>query len=270
MVPHAAADTPSPPSSTATSQTDTGQNPKRQQPPPPKNPVPPPPAATYVVRIPREQILRQPPPENAKKYEELRLRRNRRSCCCRCCCATFCLLFLLIVAAAIAAGVMYLVFQFKSPMYTVTRISVKGMNLTSAAPISPRFNVSVRAENPNGKVGIYYSKDSAVSVFYNGVSLGDGVLPDFYQPRTNVTVLRTTLTASDVVLDGAVKTALRGAQSKGRVPLVVNVEAPVKFKVGSVKTWELTAKVKCDVVLDVLNEKANIVSKDCDYSVRLW
>lgn len=259
-VPPAAADTPSPLSSTATS---------LPNPPPSKNPVPPPPQA-YVVRIPREQIIRYPPPENAKKYDKLRLRRNRRSCCCRCCCFIFFFLLLLILSAAVAAGVAYLVFPFKSPTYTVTHISVKGMNLTSAAPMSPRFNVSVRAENPNGKFGIYYLKDSAVNVFYNGASLGDGVLPDFHQPKKNVTVLHTILTSSDVVLDGDVKTALNRAQRRGRVPLVVNVEAPVKFKVGSVKTWEITAKVKCDVVLDALNEKANIVSKNCDHSLRLW
>lgn len=247
------ANTPPPPSTVAS-------KPK----PPPTNLAPPP--SAYVVRIPREQVLRHPPPENAKKYEKLRHHKKRRSCCCRCCCFIFCLLSLLIVAA----GVMYLVFGFKSPSYAVTNVSVKGLNLTSAAPISPGFDISIRAENPNGKVGIYYLKHSTVDVFYDGVRLGDGVLPDFYQPRTNVTVMRTTLTGTDVVLDGAVKTTLRRAQSQGKVPLEVNVQAPVRFKVGSVKTWEITAKVKCDVVLDSLNDKAKIVSKGCDYSVRLW
>ncbi|XP_057782138.1 NDR1/HIN1-like protein 13 [Salvia miltiorrhiza] len=260
----AAADPPSTPSPAAASQTNSDQNQKSS----PTNPVPPP--ATYVVRIPREQILRYPPPENAKKYDKLRRGRNRRSFCCRCCCFASCLLFLLIFAAAVSAGVMYLVFGFKSPTYTVTKVSVHGMNLTSASPISPGFDVSIRAENPNGKVGIYYLKESAVNVLYDGVTLGYGVLADFYQPRKNVTVLRSTVAANDVVLGGAVKTALRNAESLRRVPLVVSVEAPVKFKVGSVKTWEITAKISCDVVLDSLNERAEIVSKDCDYSVRLW
>lgn len=177
---------------------------------------------------------------------------------------------ILIVAAAVSAGVMYLVFGFKSPKYTVTKVSVRGMNLTSVAPISPGFDVSIRAENPNGEVDIYYLKDSAVSIFYNGVGLGDGVLADLYQPKKNVTVLQVTLTGSDVVLDGAAKTALRNAQRRGKVPLFVNVEAPIIFEVGSVKTWEVVAHVKCDVVLDMLNVKGKIVSKSCDYSMRLW
>ncbi|PIN06897.1 hypothetical protein CDL12_20540 [Handroanthus impetiginosus] len=263
----AAADPTQSSSSAATSSKQSDQIPKPPI-PPPSNPIPPPPA--YVVQLPREQILRYPPPENARKIEAFKRHKNRRSCCRRCCCCTLCLLLFLIVAAAVSAGVMYLVFNFKSPKYTVTNISINGMNLTSAAPISPGFDVSIRAENPNGKVSIYYLNHSAVNVFYKDVKLSDGVLPAFYQPKKNVTVLRTSLRGSDVVFGSAVKTALRNGQKQGKVPLVLNVEAPVKIKVGSVKTWEITVKVKCDVVVDALNKKANILSKDCDYSVRLW
>ncbi|KAL0370260.1 UNVERIFIED_CONTAM: NDR1/HIN1-like protein 13 [Sesamum angustifolium] len=144
------------------------------------------------------------------------------------------------------------------------------MNLTSGSPISPGFDVSIRAENPNGKVGIYYLKDSAVDVLYDNVKLSDGVLPAFYQPRKNVTVLETSLTGTNVALEAAVRRTLRNAQNQRRVPLVVNVKAPVKIKVGSTKTWEIAVKVKCDVVVDALNERAKIVSNDCHYSVRLW
>ncbi|KAG8388878.1 hypothetical protein BUALT_Bualt02G0171000 [Buddleja alternifolia] len=261
---------PPPPSSSsaATSPKHSGEHPIPPNPLPSK-PVPPPPA-TYVVQFPKEQILRYPPPEHARKFKALTRRKNRRSCCRRCCCYTLCLLLLLLIAAAVSAGVLYLVFRFKSPKYTVTNLTIDGMNLTSAAAISPRFNVTIRAENPNGKVGIYYLRDSAVNVLYNGVKLSDGVLPAFYQPRKNVTVLQTALTGSDVVLGGSARTALRNALNGGRVPFVVNTKAPIKIKVGSVKTWEITVKVKCDVVVNALNERANIVSNDCDYSVRLW
>ncbi|KAL0437117.1 UNVERIFIED_CONTAM: NDR1/HIN1-like protein 13 [Sesamum radiatum] len=224
-------------SSTATSSESSTQNPRPPN-PPPSNPVPPP--ATYVVQLPREQIFRYPPPENTRKFEARTRRKARRSCCC----FTFCLLLLLIVAAAVSAGMLYLVFRFKSP--------------------------NIRAENPNGKVGIYYLKDSAVDVLYDNLKLSDGVLPAFYQPRKNVTVLKTSLTGTNVALEAAVRRTLRNAQNQRKVPLVVNVKAPVKIKVGSAKTWEITVKVKCDVVVDALNERAKIVSNDCDYSVRLW
>ncbi|XP_051134694.1 NDR1/HIN1-like protein 13 [Andrographis paniculata] len=250
-----------------------GKSPKDFQQPlkapdlPPSKPVPPP--ATYVVQLPREQILRYPPPENARKYQAL-TRGKRQSCCRRCCCCVLCLLLLLVISAAVSAGVLYLVFRFKSPKYAVTSLAFKSMNLTSAAPLSPEIDVTVRAENPNGKVGIYYLKGSSVNVFYDGVRLGDGVLPVFFQPRKNVTVLQTALKGSDVVLGGNIRTALRNAQNRGRVPLVVRTKAPVKIKVGAVKTWEITVKVKCDVVMDGLTERAKILSHDCDFTVRFW
>ncbi|KAL6502274.1 hypothetical protein OROHE_024702 [Orobanche hederae] len=184
-------------------------DPKPQNPPRSK-PVRPP--ATYVVQFPREQILRYPPPENSKKFQVLTRPRNRRSCYRRCCCFTLCLLLLLLISVAISSGVLYLVFQFKSPKYTVTNLAIKGMNFTSAAFMSPGFSITIRSENPNGKAGIHYLRDSSVDVLYDGVKLGDGVLSSFYQPSKNVTVLQTTLTGSGVVLGGAIRTALRNAQ----------------------------------------------------------
>lgn len=267
----ATADALSPPPSsspTATSAKNSGEYPVPPNPPQSK-PVPPP--ATYVVQIPREQILRYPPPENARKFQALTRRgKSGRSRCRRCCCCILGLIIFLVIAAAISAGVLYLVFRFKSPKYAVTNLAIKGMNLTSAAPISPEFDVTIRAENPNGKVGIYYMKGSAINVFYNDVKLSHGVLPAFYQPKKNVTVIRPALTGSGVILGGPVKTSLTNAQNQGNIPFVVRTKVPVKIKVGAVKTWEITVKAKCDVVVDALNERAKILSNDCDYSVKLW
>lgn len=237
--------------------------------PEPSRPVPPPPS-TYVIQLPREQIFRYPPPESSRKFQTLNVKKNRRSCCRRCCCFTLCLLLLLIVAAGIAAAVFYLVFRPESPKYTVDRIRISGFNLTSAAPISPRFDVSIKANNPNDKIGIYYLKDGAANVFYNDVRLCDGVLPTFYQPKNNITVFHTALKGSNIVLARTSKTELLNAQKKSTVPFLLRAKTPIKIKVGSINTWEINVEVKCDVIVDALNEKAKIISKKCNYSVRLW
>ncbi|XP_022898968.1 NDR1/HIN1-like protein 13 [Olea europaea var. sylvestris] len=234
------------------------------KPAPNSKPLPP----TYVVKLPREQILRYPPPENARKFHAL-TRGNKHSCCRRCCYFTLCLLTV-IISAAIAAGVFYFVFRPEAPKYTIISVAIRGMNLTSVPFISPEFDVSIRTENPNDKIGIYYTKNSYVKVFYNDVKLSDGVLPAFYQPKNNVTVFQTAFRGSNVVLGSAVKTTLINRQNERMVPLVVGLKLPVKFKVGFMKTWEITTKVKCDVIVDALNDKSNIVAKDCDYCVRLW
>ncbi|KAI5667188.1 hypothetical protein M9H77_17041 [Catharanthus roseus] len=232
-------------------------------------PTPPPPG-TYVIQLPKDQIFNYPPPENENKFRHLSNKKPRRSCCRLFLCYTIAFILIFILALAIAAGVLYLVFRPEAPKYTVSGIAIRGMNLTSSYPISPEFDVNIGADNKNKKLGIYYQSGSEIEVFYNDVILSNGVLPVFYQPSKNVTVFRTVLKGSNVVLGNAVRSKLVNEQKQGKVPFRLNVKAPVKIKVGAVKTWEITVKVKCDINVDAVNEKSRITSRNCDYSVKLW
>ncbi|XP_065868398.1 NDR1/HIN1-like protein 13 [Euphorbia lathyris] len=237
--------------------------------PPPEKPAPPP--GTYVIQIPKDQVYRVPPPENAKKYEKLSHRKPRRSSCCCCLCWFLGILVTLILLAGIAAGVLYLVFKPEAPKYSIDSISIKDFNLTSSGPYSPEFDVTVRADNGNDKIGIDYRSGSSVDVFYKDVRLSYGKLPVFYQGTNNVTVFKTVLKESGIELTSSVhKALLVDSQIKKTVPFGVKLRAPVKLKVGSVKTWTITVKVNCDVTKDSLTAKGKMVSKDCDYSVELW
>ncbi|XP_048234554.1 NDR1/HIN1-like protein 13 [Ricinus communis] len=236
-----------------------------------EKPIPPPPAAgTYVIQIPKDQVYRVPPPENAKRYQQLSRRKPRRSTCRCCLCWSLGLLVTLILLAGIAAGVLYLVFRPEAPKYSIDKVSIKGFNLTSSEPLSPEFDVTVRAENPNDKLGFYYRTGSSIDVHYQDNRLCNGQLPVFYQGTNNVTVFKTVLKSDGVELTSAVHKALVEGEKKKAVPFKLNLRAPVKIKVGSVKTWTITVKVDCDVAVDELTTSAKIVSKDCDYGVELW
>lgn len=268
---HPRGDSPQPANSAATSPNNSSELPKQPpQPPAPEKPVPTP--GTYVIQIPKDQVYRVPPPENARRYQQFSGRKSgRNSCCCCCLCWLLVLAVSLVVLVGIAAGILYLVYRPESPNYSVEDVAVAGINVTSpTAVISPRIDVAVRAENPNDKIGIYYERDSSVRVYYSGVKLCDGVLPAFYQPSNNVTVFKMALTGSGIELTESLLAALRGAQTQGKVPLELKLRAPVKIKIGSVKTWTITVKVNCDVTVDKLTADAKIVSKDCDYGVDLW
>ncbi|KAJ8552072.1 hypothetical protein K7X08_028515 [Anisodus acutangulus] len=132
--------------------------------------------------------------------------------------------------------------------------------MTSSSPVSPEFDVTIRAENRNNKIGVYYRKGSSVTVVYSGVNLSNRELTAFYQPTNNVTVFKTALKGSNVMLENAVNTALRNEQMKGKVPFRVDIKVPVRVKVGA---------VKCDITVNALTEKSKIISEDCKYSVRL-
>ncbi|PNX54747.1 late embryogenesis abundant hydroxyproline-rich glycoprotein [Trifolium pratense] len=232
-------------------------------------PAPSPPPGTYIIQVPKDQTYRHPPPENAQRYANYTRRKTRRNRCCCCLCWLIGILFILLVLAAIAAGVFYLIFRPESPHYSIDRISVKGMNLNSSV-ISPEFDVSVKADNGNNKIGIYYETDSTVEIFYKDAVLCNGVLPVFYQPSNNVTVFQTVLKGNGIELARSDRRTLVNAVAKRNVPLSLKLRAPVKIKVGSVKTWKIRVKVDCDVTVDQLTAQAKIVNKDCNYGLDLW
>ncbi|KAL8160219.1 hypothetical protein V2J09_001756 [Rumex salicifolius] len=233
-----------------------------------------PPSGTYVIQVPKDKIYRIPPPENAHKYKLYTTRQHRRGGCRRCCCTTLGLLILLVCLLAAAVGIFFLIYQPKAPSFSVTRVSVNGMNITSknsaSVMISPVLNVTVRAENPNSKIGIYYEPGSSVTVYHDGVKLCGGSLPVFYQASRNVTVFSTELDGGDIVLSSSARAKLASEQEKGNVPLKMEVEVPARVRVGSLKTWKLTAKVECTVALSALSPKAKVVSKKCSAKVIPW
>lgn len=238
--------------------------------PPPSQPAAAP-ANTYIIQLPKDQIYRHPPPENAERIKKLsKLNRRRGNRCCRCLKYTLAAAILLFFILGIAAAVFYFVYKPESPNYTVDSIAITGFNLTSSRPISPEFDVSIRARNPNDKIGIYYEKKSSVQVYFSGDRLSAGVIPAFYQPTNNVTVFKTALRGNNIVLSRAVHSELLTAQKGKKLPLRLNLKAPIKVKVGGAKTWTINVKVKCDLTVDSLTAKSKIVWKHCDYSVKLW
>ncbi|XP_016646814.1 PREDICTED: protein YLS9 [Prunus mume] len=244
----------------------------RPSPPDSEKPVPPP--GTYVIQIPKDQVYRVPPPENASRYQSYTHRKPRRSSCHCCCCWFLGLLAAIVFLSAAAAGIFYLVVRPEAPNYSVESIAFKGFNLTTTSSlpsaISPEIHVTVRAQNPNKKIGIYYERESSVKLFYSDIKLCDGVLPAFYQPSKNVTEFRTALTGSGIELTSAVHKGLVDAQKQGKVPLDLDLRAPVRIKVGPIKTWTITVKVACHLTVNRLTADASIVSRDCDYGVDPW
>ncbi|KAI3996464.1 hypothetical protein MKX01_001302 [Papaver californicum] len=109
-------------------------------------------------------------------------------------------------------------------------MSIRGFNFAGVSSsqsdltVSPEFGVTVRAQNPNSRIGIYYEKGSNVSVSHTGTHLCSGVLPNFYQPRNNVTVFETLLKTPSLKLSKVDHDALSDEQKKGQIPLGVDIK----------------------------------------------
>ncbi|KAI3930173.1 hypothetical protein MKW92_045005 [Papaver armeniacum] len=237
---------------------------------------PPPPTGTYVIQIPKDQIYRIPPPENARRYEKLSRKNTRRNPCCCCFCWILSIIALLILLTVIAAVAFYFIYKPKPPNYSVENMSIKGFNFQGVSSsqsdltFSPEFDVTVRTQNPNSRIGIYYEKGSNVSVSHTDTNLCSGVLPDFYQPRNNVTVFETVLKSPSLKLSQVVRDALYDQQKKGQIPLGVDIKVPARVKVGSIRTWKFTIRVHCDVIVDKLAVDSKIVSKKCSVDPKIW
>lgn len=231
---------------------------------------------TYVVQVPKDQVYRVPPPENAHKYK-LYTQKKARSNRCRCCfCSILATILLLVLLLVVAGGIFYLIYKPKTPTYSIEGVHIRGVNLSklttsSVAPtISPIFNITLKTENHNGKIGVYYQQGSSVNIYHNGVNFCEGSLPAFYQPPNSVTVFSTELSGAGIVLSKPARDKLLTEQKNGKVPLQIDVDIPVKIKLGAVKTWTITVKVTCDVTVNALVENAKVVSKNCRAHAKPW
>ncbi|KAG6544391.1 hypothetical protein Mapa_014225 [Marchantia paleacea] len=195
---------------------------------------------------------------------------KRRDPCCRCA-AWFCgALVALIFAVGIAVLVFFLVVHPKAPKYNVKDVKLATFSVSPSSSDPSKYVLNaltlyeVEARNPNQKIGIYYDAIN-IDVLSEGVSIGAGDIPSFYQGHKNTTVITGDLSASDVPLESTVGQALQSAQSVGRIPLYVTVDVRARIKIGAWKSPHFWVHVRCNVAVnpDVANG-SQVVSKQCE------
>lgn len=242
---------------------------------------PPPPPGTYIVQVPKDQVLRVPPPDRARRYKKLaarpaRRRALRRACCCACAAA-----LLVVLAAAAFAGAVYLAYRPRAPSFSVTSLSIRGLDAaslarsssSSSATLSPRLDAAVRADNGrNAKVGVDYRGSGSVAVSYSGARLAAGPWPAFRQPPRNVTAFAVAMSGRGVRLTEDQATRIAAEQAASAVPLQVEATVPVRLRFGSVlRTWTVPVRARCDVSVNRLDGDAVVVNRGCRVRVRpLW
>lgn len=157
-----------------------------------------------------------------------------------------------------------LIFNPKPPKYAINNVSVKGINLTSLSTIFPEFDVSVKVDNGN-KLGITYGKNNVVEIFYRDIQLSNSVLPAFYQPAHNVTMINMVVKGNNIGLAESDQKVLMGDIAKHNVLLTLKLNASMTLKVPIVGvTWKNKFMFECNVAVDELTEQAKIVHKnDC-------
>ncbi|KAJ0975403.1 hypothetical protein J5N97_017368 [Dioscorea zingiberensis] len=217
---------------------------------------------TYVIQIPKDQIYRIPPPQNNALFEFYSRRSSgaRRHRSCRRFLLFFLLAILLLSLIIFATlSVLYLTLRPRLPSYDLSHLS-----LTSAPnSSSPSFLAAFRVHNPNKKFSLHYLSGGSLSLSYSDSALAAGDWPAFRQSPRNLTSFNVTISGSGVRLPREVVGARR------TVAFAVDVKAPVKFKIGRVRSWGFTVKTGCDVTVSKLTAGSKIVSQACRVRLRL-
>ncbi|KAJ1403991.1 Late embryogenesis abundant protein [Sesbania bispinosa] len=188
----------------------------------------------------------------------------------QCICWTLSLLLLLLIILGAIAGILYLVFKPKLPSYSVDTLRISDLRLNFDMSLYAQFDVKITANNPNKKIGIYYEKGGKLSVWYTNTQLCEGSLPQFYQGHQNKTVLNVSLTGQ-VQSGSTLMAALQQQQQTGRVPLDLNIHAPVAIKLGRLKLKKVRVLGKCQLVVDSLssNNLISIKASNCKFRMKL-
>ena len=198
-------------------------------------------------------------------------RRGRGCCCCVLCCVAATAAVLAVLSAA-AGAALYLVFMPQAPRYSVDRLVVSAFQVDpSTLTARAAFDVTVTAANPNARIGIHYGRGSSLSVWYGPYPLARGALPAFYQGRRNTTVLAVAM-AGEVQLASAAVSGMRDAQLQGAVPLVFRADVPVRVQLGGLRLWRVTARVRCDLVVDRIMDVSSpikIKASNCKFGFKL-
>uniref|UniRef100_A0A0D9XWI5 Late embryogenesis abundant protein LEA-2 subgroup domain-containing protein n=1 Tax=Leersia perrieri TaxID=77586 RepID=A0A0D9XWI5_9ORYZ len=224
---------------------------------------PPPSPGTYIVQIPKDQVLRVPPPDRARLYKKLAARPLRRRRLRRACCAAFCVFLLLATLAAAFATAVYLIFRPRSPSFSISSLSIRGLDATT------QIDAAVRADNGgNKKAGIEYLDGGEIAVSYAGDRLAAGPWPAFRQEARNVTVFTAALVGEGVSFTDEQRKRL----AAGAVAMTVEAIVPVRVRFGKVlRTWTVDVKARCDVTVDKLAGNATAASagnRGCSVKVR--
>lgn len=183
---------------------------------------------------------------------------------------TISLLLLLLFIVGATAGALCLVFRPKLPKYSINSLRVTDFRLNYDLTLYAQFNLKIRANNPNKKIGIYYKKGGKLSVWYANAKLCQGPLPKFYQGHLNTTVLNVVLTGQSQY-GSTLMTALQEQQQTGRIPLDLKVDVPLAIKLGKLKLKKMRFFVGCLLVIDSLsaNNHISIKASDCRFRPKL-
>ncbi|KAL5538399.1 hypothetical protein UlMin_043898 [Ulmus minor] len=238
--------------------------------PPP--PLPPPPLAlephrhreTYVIQIPKNQIYRVPPPENALIVERFRHPETKpKNPCWPHLLLVAGILLLIGVLLGIAALTLHFFMNPNEPKFIVSHVIIKKHKSTSH---NQMYEVSLKAKNPNGKVGIKYEIGGCTLLSFKQRTVAKGKFSTLYQQGNKENNMRVMLEGLHAALPRELAKNIGERKPKKRISLAMAIHVPVTMSFGFLNLWSKEILVDCKFKVSRMGEdrsKSKIVSQHC-------
>ncbi|KAI5073856.1 hypothetical protein GOP47_0011869 [Adiantum capillus-veneris] len=184
------------------------------------------------------------------------VRRRRRRCMWRCCCCVGAIVGTFVVFLGILVLLFFLVLHPKLPKYTITQAKMTKFsmsNSTTAAEaeaagalfLNAEVQLMVKMSNPNKKIGIDYRSIRA-ALFYEGLEIGEGSIPRFYQGHRNISYVELPMVGHNITLTPSLGATLQARLTNDdSLTFHARTIVHVRIKIGSWTSHTSKVRVKC-------------------------
>ncbi|ONK74018.1 uncharacterized protein A4U43_C03F1950 [Asparagus officinalis] len=219
---------------------------------------------TYVVQVPKDQIFRVPPPENARIIEEyhnkMKTSKNRPYDCS---CVALVFMVLLGTAFLCLSGV--LIFYYVANP-GVPHLNVDHVALVDPSSAKPKFDITIKAQNPSATMDFRHLSGGKVDLFNNGKHIASDIPPDFDVGHKDTTEIKLSLLSSKAKLPKEFNSTAKGSKN-ALVPLSLSAEFPVKLGFGILRMRKKKLAVNCDFKVSKTAKGLNVASQNCNVNI---
>ncbi|RVW57544.1 NDR1/HIN1-like protein 6 [Vitis vinifera] len=233
--------------------------PTLDDPTPPLHPSPGFRSDTSTLPLPNDEAHRLPPPYNASASETPHQPSNKRGFINRPrVIVTLLILFSLVLIVGTSLGVIYLLLSPKYPKLAISNVFV-----THPLAKHPRFLISLKAKNPNNRVGVGYEKGGRAALSFKKKSVATGPFPTFAQGDKSSSAVQMVLRASNKTMPHEIRNSILNTTSKLPLSLGLTMNVPVRMKIWTTKIWIEELVFDCKFRVNTLANSSRILYQRC-------
>ncbi|GLT54226.1 hypothetical protein SLA2020_274430 [Shorea laevis] len=142
------------------------------------------------------------------------------------------------------------IFKPSKPNFVLQDATVYAFNVTSPNLLTSTFQVTICSSNPNGRISVYYDKlDVYVNYCNQQITLGTAIHPT-YQGQKGTNVWSPFIYGTCVPIAPYNALSLSQDQANGAVLLIIEIDATVRWKAGSIIYGRQHLKVRCPAYIN--------------------